>query len=179
MTALGHAVPGLAGPSDEDRQSLVINIGTGFNVCPVIEAAGKVVCPVSQMGHVHLSQPLTSALTDRFGDQVADFTLIEDCFSGRGHARLKALWPEPGLPEFYVNLIRMLALDLTVAFMPLSGIWFCGGVARAVLATPAGQGLCDGLPAPVPLRSDVVIPVHIITDDYAALRGCAAMPFQG
>ena len=179
MTALGHAVPGLAGPADEDRQSLVVNIGTGFNVCPVIEAAGKVVCPPSQMGHVHLSQSLTSALTDRFGDQVADFTFIEDCFSGRGYAHLRALWPGPGFPEFYASLIRILALDLIVACMPLSGIWFCGGVARTVLATPAGQGLCKGLPAPVPLPPDLVIPVQIIADDFAALRGCAAMPFQG
>lgn len=162
MTALGHAVPALVASraTNGGRQSLVVNIGTGFNVCPVIETANGVICPESQMGHVRLSQPLKAALDDRFGERVADFTLIEDCFSGRGHARLSSLWAEQAsrfsrrysersqaieFSDFYAGLIRQLMPDLIAAFMPLSGIWFCGGVARAVLSSQVGRSFCDEL----------------------------------
>ena len=94
LTALGYAVPHLraeqlgeisagAARGAGQGQSLVVGIGTGFNVSPVLEAAGHVLCPAAEAGHLTMPGSVINGLS-AIGINPTQFPTIETLFSGRG-----------------------------------------------------------------------------------------------
>ncbi|MEH6645528.1 glucokinase [Sulfitobacter sp.] len=203
LSALGHAVPHLS--SDQLRvlsagkpktggssQSLVVGIGTGFNVSPVLEHAGTVICPAVEAGH--LSMPTSiSGMLQALGFAPDQFCTVEALFSGRGfvsfcssltHDRAlegAAIVSAYGTPaeaaltaavDQYADLLGHLLRDLTLAYMPSAGIYFAGSVARAIM-TMAPSVCIDVLRQPFSIQTVNDAPIWIIQDDLAALSGCA------
>ncbi|CUH68369.1 Glucokinase [Thalassovita gelatinovora] len=203
LTALGYAVPVLenrhlhpvaAGivPDGPVRQSLVVGIGTGFNVSPVIQSGDMVLCPDVEMGHVTLPTGVAAALETRQPGLSLGFPTVEDCFSGRGLTRLCAALTGQGdlspaqiveaygivadlteAVDFYADLIGCLLRDLLLAYMPMAGIYFAGSVARALLSLPAASRLNTTFQHPFDINIRVQCPLWIIADDRAGLLGCS------
>ena len=199
LTALGYAVPCL-GPDqlgciaaggacrNAPSQSLVVGIGTGINVSPSVQRFGKTICTAVEAGHMALPHGIAQQLPGRA------FHTYEDLFSGRGFmafCRARSWGPPLGGPALmaaygasgsqhitdaiddYARLLAQLVRDLALAYLPTSGIYFAGSVARPLLQH-ARQAFLEvyQAPGPVPLLPDV--PIWMITDDAAALHGCAA-----
>ncbi|MEY8842666.1 glucokinase [Cribrihabitans sp. XS_ASV171] len=183
LAALGQALGSLGagglrtvceGDDSGGTQALVAGIGTGFNTSLVLFRGGDAFCARAETGHVSLPHPVAAALKDRFGDAAPDFPTVEECFSGRGFARLQGTSGED-ITGFYGHLIGLLARELRLAFMPDAGLYFAGSVARAILTDGGATafGAAFHAPAPVPLGAPP--PVRMIMDDMAALKGCASV----
>ena len=188
LEALGHALAGL-GAEDvttlssgrpQGGQKLVVNIGTGFNICPVASSETGTFCLRSEAGHAQLPPSISAILNDTLGPGTARPATVEDLFSGPGYAALQALWENrpsttggTGYRGLYTRLLAELVTELLLNHLPLAGIWFTGGAARAVLGTEDGQGFGSLIRVPHPLPPDLSIPLHLITGDSAALVGCA------
>jgi glucokinase len=204
LTALGHALAGLppegltpvftpdpASPRGENGQALVLGLGTGVNVCAVKAAPAGALCLEAEAGHVALPAPVVAALTARLGTAEA-FPKTEALFSGRGLERLHAALTGAALPSnrivaaaatdpaaaatltLFAGLLGAWARDLCLMFMPRSGLYLAGSVARGVVGTAAAAFraafTAEAAFAAIP-RS---VPVRIIADDMAALSGCLA-----
>ena len=174
---------------------LVIGIGTGFNVAPVIGTKNTAVVPPVEAGHVRLAIQSVEdrAILDRSAPQ-SDFISVEDILSGRGLLALFQHWPETpsiasgaeiaklaeinGSPaqsamQFFARYCGQIAGDLALNHLPLGGIYFIGGVSRA--ATPFfqsehfAQGFTDK-----GRFSDFMnkFSVSVVNDDDMALVGC-------
>ena len=94
LTALGYSVSVLRPDQlkqlhsgniqgSEVGQSLVVGIGTGFNVSPVIQTANTVTCLSVEAGHVSMPLSIVVMLEDCL-KQGPSFATVEDLFSGRG-----------------------------------------------------------------------------------------------
>ena len=114
LTALGFATPTLAGDREAfvrlppqggagNAQRLVVNAGTGFNVCAVkVLPEGGIACLEAEEGHTRLplsvAHPLAEALAGAadpaapagMAEALAGFDSVEELFAGRGLARLHA-----------------------------------------------------------------------------------------
>jgi len=180
-----------AAPSN--GQALVVGIGTGFNVSPIIETPGGMICPAVEAGHTGLPLRIAKAVEHLKTGLSSHFETVEDLFSGQGRRRYLSARTDfkidratpyienaghadnakfdQALDE-YAMLIGHLLQDLQMAYLPLSGIFLAGGVARSSLIG-ARSALCsDVFTQPkntiVPTQS----PVWLIDDDAAALNGC-------
>jgi glucokinase len=206
--ALGHVDPDHVTPVFTGRSagptahapSLVIGIGTGFNIAPVIDfPGGRIVMP-SETGHINLplqdgqDQRLNRFLTREFG-----FPALESALSGRGlqsiyaammpenttttapeASRIMAALQEKSDPvaeqaaRQFVNLLGTVSGTLALIQLPFNGIYLVGGVARAFAPW------LDEFNFAAAFRnkgrfSDFMenFSVSLINDDYAALVGCA------
>ncbi|MCD9146303.1 glucokinase [Pseudophaeobacter flagellatus] len=206
LSALGHSLPGLQGadlvqilPSADARtqeQRLVIGIGTGFNISPVIASNTGVICPRAEYGHVALPLDLYQAMVAEIGPRAAPFKTVECCFSGRGLAALFAAFapdsPPRSGPEimqaqddaictaflrFYGRLLALLCRNLLKGFLPRGGLFFAGTVARNLLTSPAQSDFLTEFTRPDLQFPEITAPVFCILDDGAALKGCAAFRF--
>ncbi|MCX7560607.1 glucokinase [Sulfitobacter sp. F26204] len=205
LTALGHALPrlpkeslnALAGPigAVSNGQSLVVGIGTGFNLCPVQhQRNGTVACLEVEMGHAALPVPLKVALKDVIGKAADGFATLEHLFSGGGlasfhQARKEEAKSAKDIVEAYLagdqaaentltlysELLGILSNELAYYYMPMNGVYFAGSVARGVLRpefhanltkSDANAGKVGNL--------NHAIPKAIVLDDAAALIGCLA-----
>lgn len=204
LTALGFSVPhlgigqatqinqGVALPS-KVAQSLVVGVGTGFNVSPVFQNGDAVVCPAVEAGHVTLPLGIVKQL-QRLDLDADQYPTVEDLFSGRGFADFcqhisgeKSLsgpaaiaaygTPDAARISFavdeYAALLGGLARDLSLAYLPMSGLYFAGSVARSVLGR-ATKKFVDVLQKPCKILQKEALPVFVVSDDNAALTGCAA-----
>lgn len=186
LTALGYGSPSFPAASlsrlvpreiatTRHKQSLIIGIGTGFNVSPVIQNGNHVTCLVVEQGHVALPQDVTQLLKEKIREQGRNFETVEHLFSGRGYAAIQAsIEPQEECDAFYATLIAQLTRNLVLSYLPLGGIYFAGGVARHVLKGRASEHFIKGFTKPFALDPTLSVPVHIIHDDAAALMGCAA-----
>lgn len=203
LTALGFALEQLAPEAcasirtaalapQTNRQSLVVGIGTGFNLCPVIASDdGAPQCLVVEAGHTSLPR----SVADAFAHADA-FATTEDLFSGAGLAALHALEHHGArmggadivgahrsgtdarashTVTLMVDLLGRLSAELALLYMPLDGIYFAGSVARGLLSPDQFPTLLrhhafKGKLGDQPER----IPMSLILDDAAALRGCIA-----
>lgn len=177
---------------------LVIGIGTGFNIAPVYSAPTGRVIPAAEAGHATLP-----ARTDVQKKLVADFEAkhgfcaIEDMLSGRGVLELyKWLRGENGLDadkssfdiiggieddpdckrtaQLFVDLLGNVAGNLALTQLPFGGIYFAGGVARALSQHFTALGFSDAFRDKGRFAAFMdSFSVHVIEDDYAALTGCA------
>lgn len=189
LAALGLASPHLDAaslapvyvPAEGDSvsdQKLVVGVGTGFNVSPVLMREGAVQHLSVEYGHVGLPQELSHYLHECFEVTAKDFPTVEHVFSGRGYATLSSLHKNRGLegdfPSHYATLLAMLSRNLMLAYLPRGGLFFAGGVARNLLCSPAKDAFVKVFQRPFGLETVQPAPVFAILDDAAALRGCAA-----
>ncbi|MEW2914137.1 glucokinase [Leisingera sp. JC11] len=190
LAALGQACPHLgadcldtviapARDADGDSQRLVVGIGTGFNLSPVLQSGGQVHCLNVEYGHVSLPLDVAELLRSRIGVAAVEFPTVEHLFSGRGHAAVRACFPGDdadtgAFQAVYAELLALLARNLMLAFLPAQGLYFAGAVARSLLASPARQVFADLFRQPFKLDARIAAPVHVILDDAAALKGCAS-----
>ena len=186
----------IAQPTPPDNAAkLVVGIGTGFNASPVFEAPSGRIVPPAEAGHVSL--PICD---DKLGPVIDDmrrrfnFASVEEVLSGRGISYLhEALHGEalmtPVVMErladgdaqatetarLFVRVMGTVIGDLSLVHLPFGGIYLVGGVSRAVApylerfefaAALRDKGRFAGFMEQ--------FGVHVVSDDYAALTGCAA-----
>lgn len=211
LTALGHAAPVLGGeglavlreaPAGRARngQGLVVNLGTGFNVCAMrrLPGGGAAVLEAEE-GHTRLPVHIHRRLLDAVGpDAIAGFPSTEELFAGRGLARLHAA--RTGTPPLrseqvdaaadagdaaaqatyalFVELVGLICRELALRFMPLEGMFLAGSVARSIAAR-MDRFEAAFLDDPVMRHIPENTPVFLIRDDMAALQGCLAALSQG
>jgi glucokinase len=204
LSALGYAVPSLLptqlrriynGPVLPSRtgQSLVVGIGTGFNVSPVLSTPNGVHCLAVEAGHISMPKNVSDMLK-AIGHSPDLFQTIETLFSGRGltlfcqqvtgddtllgttaiQSYKTSINPAiSNAVDHYAALIGQLLRDLSLAYMPSSGIYLAGSVARAVLSISTAR-LIDVFAQPCDIFGDRTPSLFTIEDDFAALYGCAA-----
>lgn len=202
LTALGHATariaPRVLRPAPDARprngQSLVVGLGTGFNVCAIAALpGGGRVCLEAEEGHTALPAGIAATLQHRLGTAAQAFDSVEETFAGRGLARLHALLTgaAPGAAEdvvaaaaagdpaavatcaLFADLCGAMLRELALHFMPREGIWLAGSVARSLL--PHVDRLVAGmLSEPFMRHIPEAVPLLLIEDDMAALQGCLA-----
>lgn len=207
LIALGYATPSLApgflnrGPAEalSNGQRLVVNAGTGFNVCAVkVLPGGGIACLEAEEGHTRLPVPVAAGLAQALGARAAQpeaarIDSVEELFAGRGLARLHGLLSGRPVPRaedvtgaaaqgdagaeatlaLYARLMGLLCRELALRFMPMDGMFLTGSVARTCAERfEIFQAA---------LHSDLLmariaqgVPVGVIRDDMAALHGCLA-----
>lgn len=206
LTALGYATSSLCGdglavlraaPEGRARngQTLVVGLGTGFNVCVARSLPGGGVTALeAEEGHTFLPANIYQRLVGLFGrDGAAQFDSTEKTFAGRGVSRLHAVRTgsapvrseaiaqaaDAGDPEavatydLFAELVGLLCRELALRYMPLDGLFLAGSVGRSIAGrmdrfVPAflSQGFMRHIPENTP--------VYLILDDMAALHGCLA-----
>ena len=203
LSALGYAVPSMLttqlrrifnGPTlaSKNGQSLVVGIGTGFNVSPVLSAPNSVHCFVAEAGHISMPKGVSDMLK-AIGHSPCLFPTIETLFSGRGLTMFcqhvsgdDTLLGTTAVQSYktssnptisnaidhYAALIGQLLRDLSLVYMPSSGIYLAGSVARAVISISPAR-LIDVFAQPCGILGDRTPSLFTIEDDFAALYGCA------
>ncbi|MFC3527776.1 glucokinase [Paracoccus mangrovi] len=204
LIALGYATPALDGEAAGflrrlpetargNGQRLVVNAGTGFNVCAVkVLPDGGIACLEAEEGHTRLPHSVWLPLTEALGD-ITGFDSVEELFAGRGLARLHARYAgvAPIRAEavvaaaasgdeaaeatcaLYAHLFGLICRELALRFMPMEGMFLAGSVARSCTdrfdifeAAFLSDPLMDSIPD--------AVPIGVIRDDMAALHGCLA-----
>ncbi len=142
-------------------QRLAIGIGTGMNVCALLNDTHT---QPTEYGQSPLPASLATALPDAIS--------VEDLFSGRGFARFCAGGGDRDYIRDYSALIGSLCAILATQYSPLDGLALAGGVARRVLSH-APDIFADSYRAAGPPGAGLP-PVSLILSDAAALLGCHA-----
>lgn len=186
-----------------NRARLVIGVGTGFNVAPVVPVpfgpANAVIAPAAEHGHILLPQHTQSDtdLVQHLRKQ-RSFVSVEDVLSGRGLERVYAFHalatngPNRNAAEIMAaaaqddpialatvaDVLRVLgtvAGDLALAHLPFDGLYLVGGVSRA-LGPYLKSGTFAAAFTDKGRFSDFMsnFSVLLVEDDYAALSGAAA-----
>ncbi len=206
LTALGYATASLQGdglrvlreaPIDRARngQSLVVGLGTDFNVCSVRALPGGGIAAMeAEEGHTQLPANIYRRLVDLLGAEAADrFFSTEELFAGRGLSHLHAARTR-GVPargediaraaesgeteavatyDLFTDLVGLLCRELTMRFMPLDGLFLAGSVGRSI-ADRMERFKKTFLAEPYMRHTPDNTPVFLILDDMAALQGCLA-----
>lgn len=204
LAALGYALPGfqpsqlcsirdVARSDATNGQSLVVGIGTGFNVALVKTGQGGPVVLESELGHTCLPKSVADALSGVSPAAPNQFLTNEEVFAGRGVVQMhqflggKDLVSGSQIIEQYqcddlasktvdllTELLGLLTQQLIYTFLPFDGIYFAGGVARGILSSPAQDRFLEALGRPGLLSDQAErVAVHLVTDDAAALSGIA------
>lgn len=186
---------GHRGEDSSQRQSLVVNLGTGFNIAPVCQTGGR--CRAvfsSEAGHSHLPHTVMQRLRSLMDEPLwLAFVTVEDLFSGHGLVRFFAAISggreltarqifaaaqegdevcQSVLPV-YANLLGTFCHDLVLSHLPHHGFYFAGSIAKALFEVGYVDDFRAGFKANV--RNDLAIhvpPFHIIRSDGVALQGC-------
>ncbi|MCU4653591.1 glucokinase [Roseibacterium sp. SDUM158016] len=174
---------------------LVIGLGTGFNACPVFDTEAGRFVPPSEAGHVSL--PATVPGLSEILPEIADshgFPSVEEVLSGRGvgtlHAALHGVHAEAAevlaameardaaaleTGRLFVRVMGAVAGDLALGHLPFAGIYFVGGVARAFAPWLDELGFAEAFRSKGRFSTFMEqFGVQVVTDDYAALTGCAS-----
>ena len=175
---------------------LVMGLGTGCNVAAVHEQAGQLYVPPAEAGHSGLQHVpgMPAGIMQSLGAGSAHLP-VEGFLSGPGLERLHgllsgedgdAIWeamsaraPEAMRTlEIFAVLLGHVAGNFALMHLPMGGVYFIGGVARAV-APYLGSAFRHAFEDRGPYAGMMAeIPVFLITDDNAALRGCARLVRQ-
>jgi glucokinase len=204
LQAQGHALDALpaasvteilpGAPSGPQAARLVINVGTGMNIAPVYRLGGQTLVPPAEAGHTLLPAQsaeelrLSAFLTERHG-----YPSVEEALSGRGIEALYAfvsgterrnadiietLDTDPHAQHalrLFIVMLGRVAGNLALTTLPFGGIYFVGGVMRHVTPHLAAMGFAEAFADKGrfgPFMKQ--FPVRVVSDDYAALTGCAA-----
>lgn len=197
-----NLIPVLHGKPAESLSatSLVVGVGTGFNAAPVFQTGAGRFVPPSESGHVTL--PTRTAEQDRLSDYVAQkygFPAVEDVLSGRGLEKVyQFVGEEMGheriataadimtacaagdaqaehAVQLSVQILGAVCGNLALTQLPFGGIFLVGGVSRAFAPYFDRFGFADAFRDKGRFADFMdSFPVSIVTDDYAALTGCAA-----
>ena len=188
---LRHGPQGVA----TNGQRLVVNAGTGFNVCAVkVLPDGGIACLEAEEGHTRLPLSIAAPLIEVLGEEdAAQHDSVEELFAGRGLARLHSLRAKVPLVRaevvvaaaangdaeaeatcaLYARLFGLLCRELALRFMPMEGMFLAGSVARSCtdrFAIFEEAFLSD----PLMRQITQAVPIGVIRDDMAALHGCLA-----
>ena len=179
---------------------LVVGIGTGFNSAVAYQAPGGTLVPPAESGHATL--PVSTAdqfafaeyLRSRFGHAA-----IEDALSGRGlgHCHdwfchqvghpigaksaqvFAAAAAGDQMAKDSINLFSCILGtvlgDLALTTLPFGGIYLVGGMSRAItpwLGQTGFEAAWQDKGRFGPFLDQ--FPIRLVTDDYAALTGCAS-----
>ena len=181
--------------SSRHSAKLVIGLGTGFNAAPVYDTQAGRFVPPSESGHISL--PWSGNETETVAQSLREsqgFASVEEVLSGRGIERLHqhlhgeersaadimaAL--EAGDPNseatarLFVKILGTVTGDLALINLPFGGIYLIGGVSRAIAPHLERFGFAQSLHSKGRF-SDFMgqFGVFVVSDDYAALTGCAA-----
>ena len=175
---------------------LVMGLGTGCNVAAVHDQAGQLFVPPAEAGHSGLPHVpgLPGGIMQALGAGSAHLP-VEALLSGPGLERLHgllsgaegaAIWeamsrraPEATATlEVFAAFLGHVAGNFALMHLPMGGVYFIGGVARAV-APHLGSAFRSAFEARGPYAGMMAdIPVFLVTDDDAALRGCARLMRQ-
>ncbi|MFY0691249.1 MAG: glucokinase [Paracoccaceae bacterium] len=199
--AEGSVTTLLPGTGDANSDTkLVLGIGTGFNMAPVFETPQGRFVPPSEAGHANLPIRNEDELRlMRYFETAHGFPAVEDMLSGRGLERVY-LWlsAEAGTPtektaaaimesfeagsdpiarqaaELFVRMMGTVAGNLSLITLPFGGLYFAGGVARALARHFRALGFIEAFRDKGRFAGFMQnFPIHVIEDDYAALTGCA------
>ena len=185
-----------------EATSLVIGVGTGFNAAPVFQSGSVRIVPPSESGHINLPPRTESELRlyRYIEERHGGFASVEDVMSGRGLERVYAwLASEAGEIVFksaaeimeacanrsdpialetvstFNRLLGTVAGNLALIYLPFGGVYFIGGVARAVSAYFQETGFIEQFRNKGRFADFMdAFPISVITDDYAALSGLAS-----
>ena len=196
VDALQQVLPGQ--PASPQAARLVIGVGTGMNAAPVYRLGERTLVPPAEAGHMSL--PAQNSEELRLLDHVARHhgtPGLEEVLSGRGVAQIYAwladeagtdakspqavmesLETDPLAQKALTIFIRFLgraAGNLALVTLPFGGVYLIGGVARRASAHFETHGFAQAFRDKGRFTEFMdQFPVHIVTDDYAALIGCAA-----
>lgn len=189
-------------PAAMGATSLVIGVGTGFNAAPVFHAGAVRIVPPSESGHINLPPRTESELRlyRYIEERHGGFASVEDVLSGRGLERVYA-WhaSEAGQTVFksaadimeacanrsdpialetvstFNRLLGTVAGNLALIYLPFGGVYFIGGVARAVSSYFQETGFVEQFRNKGRFSEFMEnFPISVITDDFAALTGLAS-----
>ncbi|MCT4610746.1 MAG: glucokinase [Pelagimonas sp.] len=184
----------------EGNTRLVINVGTGLNASIVLYINGQTVVPPAEAGHISLQarndeeMRLLRWIEDQHG-----VVGLEDILSGRGFERLHA-WichdEGQGTPlsaaeilsayqahdaqaqrclGLFTRFLGRYAGDLALITLPYAGIYLVGGVMQHLGKHLVQAGFEQAFTDKGRFGDHVrQYTLHLVTDDYAALCGCAS-----
>ena len=180
--------------SQDTATRLVMGLGTGCNIAVVHTTPTGLLVPPAEAGHASLPYATgrIGALVDHLG-QVQAHRPVESALSGPGLSNIyewvSGLHAAPenilsahraGEPhatealELFSQLLGQVAGDLALAHLPMGGLYFIGGMARAIAPLLDQMGFYEPFTAKGPYTQIMRdIPVFLIEDDSAALQGCA------
>ncbi|MEM6577924.1 MAG: glucokinase [Pseudomonadota bacterium] len=181
ITPLITATPDPAGPR------MVLCLGTGCNIAVAHRVGEALMVPASESGHTTLPDaPEFRALYDDLRTEFPHLP-IEAVLSGAGLSRLhhaftgQTLTPQDIIAAAptdtlgaFARLLGMASGNLALSHMATGGVYLIGGLARAIAPHLIRHGFhapfCDRGP-----YTDIMarMSVHVVTDDSAALLGCA------
>ncbi|MEM9845227.1 MAG: glucokinase [Pseudomonadota bacterium] len=177
----------IATQPDPDGPRMTLCLGTGCNIAVAHRRGAHMFVPPSESGHMSLPDaPEFRALYDVVRREVPHLP-IESLLSGPGLGRLhgcltgEALSPRDIVAtkpketlDTFARLLGMAAGNLALSHMATGGVYLIGGLARAIAPHLVSHEFlapfCDRGP-----YADIMarIPIHVVTDDSAALLGCA------
>lgn len=202
LAALGYALPHLqaeqvqllrparGGAWSGNGQRFVLGLGTGVNLSVSRETAPEVFTVLeAEAGHVALPAPVSHVLEQAVGSRTRDFATLEDVFAGKGLSALHTArtGEDPVRADLLLDrktgretarlaasLLGLTLRELILSYMPLSGVFLAGSAARGLMDAAPGAML-EALEG-AQILPDIVSapPISVITDDAAALAGCAA-----
>lgn len=180
---------------------LTIGIGTGFNAAPVFYTEAGVLVPPSEAGHANLPIRNADELSlCQFVETAHGFPAVEDVLSGRGLERVYH-WcgHEVGTPEekssadimaalasgtdpkaeravaMFIKIMGTVAGNLSLIQLPFGGVYLIGGMARAMAPHFTRFGFVDAFRDKGRFAGFMGnFGVSVVTDDFAALKGCAS-----
>ena len=81
--------------------------------------------------------------------------------------------------ERFCRLLGAKAGNMALTFLATRGVWIGGGIAPDILDFLQRGGFQEGFTAKGRLKELLdLVPVHVIMDEYAALRGAARCAFH-
>ena len=191
LVALGYAldvlpsgmVTQVGGGESQGSQALVAGIATGFNISMC--HAGQVT--EAELGHASLPNSVMDVLRHAIGNQADKFRTVESLFSGGGISTLhtalgfdaadpaKITAQDGDTVALFAKTLGVFCREMAYQYMPLAGLYFNGSVARAVL----GSATAGKIVAAEAGKDEAFlgrfgqVPLYLITEDNAALYGCA------
>jgi len=182
-------------PASTQAARLVVGLGTGFNAAPIYDTAGGRFVPPSECGHITLprSSPALAGLSETL-TRDHGFAAVEEALSGRGivavHAHLHGVTltsveiierlnagdaAATATAALFVEALGIVMGDLALIHLPFGGIFLVGGMARAITPWLAPLGFAETFRAKGRFADFMdQFGIAVVTDDYAALSGCAA-----
>lgn len=197
--ALDDLPPGAITPirsgTPDTGPRLVLGLGTGCNLAVAHRIGDRLFAPPAESGHSalpHLDPPLNALTRHLARDH--PHKPIEAALSGPGLQRIYR-WQSGSTLDthgiiaahiagtdahasaalaLFSRLLGAVAGNMCLHHMATGGLYLIGGTARATAPHLMASGFDDAFAARGPYAAIVdAIPVHLIWDDTAALRGCA------
>lgn len=185
--------PVVSAITEKPGPRLVIGLGTGFNIVPVHQYGTMLIVPSCEAGHAALPYSvdllaLQNWLHTRKGRATVERALagqgLQNIYEFHAGARLDAGVIMQAYAEGdrlaqaavadYVTLLGEVTGDLALQHLPFGGIYFTGGVARAIAPELEKHGFAKAMQNKDGFAELVEkFTVTLIQDDFAALKGCA------